>query len=226
MISVNKYRKIMEWLSPVNPRQSYEGIAKSRTPGSGAWFGANKRVLNWYDSDATSVFWLNGITGAGKTTLMTTTIETTIHKNDGHDRVAYFYCSFTDSESLGTANILGSILAQLCKPEDKICKKLESLYDERLGSRTGKPIRLTVDHLINLVIELDQCLERVHILVDAVNESGNWYNISQSFESITKSLSDQAALHLFISSINEKGIDRSMQKLPNIIIETLSPRDI
>ena len=58
-----------------------------------------------------------------------------------------------------------------------------------------------MDYLVNLVIELVQCLERVYILVDAVNESGDWYKILQSFESITKSLPDQANFHFFISNI-------------------------
>ena len=216
----------MEWLSPVDPRRSYEKIARSRTHGSGAWFTDSKKVTNWRQSSTTSVFWLNGITGAGKTTLMTTTIEDLIHPKDGRYRVAYFYCSFTDSESLDMVNILGSILAQLCEPEDDICEKLESLYDDRSGNWTGNPIRLTVNHLINLIIEQVQCLERAYILVDAVNECGDCREVLQSFETIAKSSSTKTTLHLLISSINEKGIESCLQKMPNMTTETLGPRDI
>ena len=216
----------MEWLSPVDPRQFYEKIARSRTQGSGAWFTDSKKVMNWRHSSTNSVFWLNGITGAGKTTLMTTTVESLIHLNDGRYRVAYFYCSFTDSESLDMVNILGSILAQLCEPEDKICEKLESLYDDRSGNRTGNPIRLTVNHLINLIIEHVQCLERAYILVDAVNECGDCHEVLQSFETIAKSSFTKTALHFFLCSINEKGIESSLQKMPNMTTETLGPRDI
>ena len=216
----------MEWLSPVDPQQSYEKIIRTRAQGSGAWFTDSKRFTNWRHSNTASVFWLNGITGAGKTTLMTTTVENLARLNDGRTRVAYFYCSFADSESLDVVNILGSILAQLCEPDDETCERLVSLFDDRSGNRTGKSIRLTVSHLVNLIIDQVQYLERVYILVDAVNECGDCHEVLKSLETIAISSSMKSSLHLFISSINEKGIESSFHKMPNITTETLNPRDI
>lgn len=216
----------MEWLSPVDPRQSYEKIARSRTPGSGAWFVDSKSFMAWRDSTTSSVFWLNGITGAGKTTLMTTAVEKLNSMDDRYCKVAYFYCSFADSESLDIVNILGSVLAQLCEPGDKIYQMLETLYDERLGGTSDKPARLNLNELIKLIIEQMQCLQTTYVVVDAINECGDSYEVLESLKTIVNSLPTKTILHLFLSSINEKCLETSLQKMPYIIIETLRPRDI
>lgn len=84
---------------------------------------------------------------------MTTAVEKLNSLNDTYCKVAYFYCSFADSESLEDINILGSVLAQLRDPDDKMYQKLETLYDDRLRGASDKPIRLNVDGLIKLIIE-------------------------------------------------------------------------
>lgn len=117
------YKKVMKWLSPVAP----ERIASSRTPGSGALFVDSKRLMAWCDSTIFSVFWPDGITGAGKTTLMTTAVEKLDSMNGRYCKVAYFYYSFADSESLDIVNILASVLAQLCELEDKVYQMVETL---------------------------------------------------------------------------------------------------
>ena len=83
MISGSQYRKVMKWLSPVDPRQSYEKIASSPTPRSGTWFMNSRELVSWRDSSSIAVFWMNGITGAGKTTLMTMGVKNLTHMNDG-----------------------------------------------------------------------------------------------------------------------------------------------
>ena len=216
----------MEWLSPVDPRLSYEKILKSRTMGSGVWFTESKKYMAWRESATDAVFWLNGITGAGKTTLMTTAVENVISRNHGQYRTAYFYCSFSNSESLDIGNILGSILAQLCEPNDKVYHRLNYLYDDRLGDKLNKPIPLEVNNLIRLVIEQVQSLRGVYIFVDAINECGDVYEVLASFDAIIKSLSTETVFHMFLSSVNERGIESLLCKIPNLSIETLSPRDI
>jgi len=83
--------------------------------------------MAWCDSTIFSVFWPDGITGAGKTTLMTTAVEKLDSMNGRYCKVAYFYCSFSDSESLEIVNVLASVPAQLCEPEDKVYQMAETL---------------------------------------------------------------------------------------------------
>ena len=49
------------WLSPVNPKDMYEKVSKSRTAGSGAWFTESTQLEKWMHSKTSSTFWLNGI---------------------------------------------------------------------------------------------------------------------------------------------------------------------
>lgn len=222
----NKYRKAMEWLSPVDPQQSYLKIVKSRTPGSGVWFTDSKRFIDWRDSKATSVFWLNGITGAGKTTLMTTAVENLLSMQYDNPKVTYFYCSFANGESLDMENILGSILAQLCEPEDSLYGKLETLYDERWRNTSTKPIRLDSAILSDLIVEKLQTVGVTYILIDAINECSEPYGIANALMNILERLSPCTILRLFLSSISEKGIESSLQRTSNLTIETLHHRQI
>ena len=226
MFTGTKYRKVMEWLSPVDPRQSYERILKSRTPGSGAWLTDSKDFLTWRESATNSVFWLNGITGAGKTTLMTTAIENVVAVDSKQCRTAYLYCSFANSETLEVGNILGSILAQLCNDDDTVYHKSVSLYDDRLGDKMERPIPLDVNVLVKLIAEQIQSIGNVYVFVDAINECGDVYEIAASFDTILKSLNTASRLHLFLSCINERGIENSLRQMPHLIIKTLSPRAI
>lgn len=79
---------IAKWLSPVDPKQLHEKIAKTRATGSGTWFFERQTFKHWYLSDNSTFLWLRGISpsllclgaftpmlmlaagGAGKTTLM------------------------------------------------------------------------------------------------------------------------------------------------------------
>lgn len=58
---------------------------------------------------------------------MTTAIEKPDSMNGRYCKVAYFYSSFADSESLDIVNILASVLSQLCEPEDKVYQMVETL---------------------------------------------------------------------------------------------------
>lgn len=56
-----KFAEILEWLSPVNPNEIREKVAKTRISGSGAWFTTSEQFQTWKNSQTSSTFWLNGI---------------------------------------------------------------------------------------------------------------------------------------------------------------------
>ena len=57
----DRHAQILEWLSPVNPREIRDKVSKSRIAGSGKWFTASEQLQRWRGSQASSTFWLNGI---------------------------------------------------------------------------------------------------------------------------------------------------------------------
>lgn len=62
-------RKLATWLCPVDPEAMMKKVGERTTKGSGEWFVGGNKIKKWLEVGS-GVFWLNGITGAGKTTLM------------------------------------------------------------------------------------------------------------------------------------------------------------
>ena len=160
---------------------------------------------------------------------MTSTYRTTAVENirsglDKNDRLAYFYCSFSDNESLDVNNILGSILSQICHPNDSVYRKIENIFGEKSKGVTGKPQRLKTNEVLQHIVEQCQDKNRCYIFIDAVNECSNPHDVLTCLESIVTDPS--ICVQAFISSINEKDIEEMIQSMPNLSIETLNEQEM
>ncbi|MCJ1286866.1 hypothetical protein MMC26_006212 [Xylographa opegraphella] len=215
----DQHRSIVQWLSPINAQTIRTKLASTRVNGSGTWFSNSEIFQNWVESHESTILWLNGITGAGKSTLITTAAERLLALEDVRERVAYFYCSFSDSASLDPANILGSILAQLCKPATTVYSKIETRHD------SDRDRRFTADELTDLLLEVIQQERSVYIFLDAVNECGDPVEVL----SYMRRLSEhhlKSTVRIFLSSINERGIEDCVESFPSWSVTTLLPRNM
>ena len=63
-------REVLHWISPI-PYIGHHNQAKSDVlPGTGAWFLKDEKVLSWLSSSSSSIMWLHGVAGSGKSKLM------------------------------------------------------------------------------------------------------------------------------------------------------------
>lgn len=138
------------------------------------------------------------------------------------DSTAYFYCSFTDNESLDVINILGSILAQLGGSTD-LYEKIKFKYDQESAKGFGKPQMMDDDQIVPLIIKSIRDRGHAIILLDAVNECGDPEKVLTPLKTIANSCEN---VYMFFSSINEKGIEDFLLQMPRLIIETLHTWDI
>lgn len=219
--SQQQYAEIMAWLSPVDPSLMRTSISRIRTPGTGEWLTRSKAFTKWRQASTSSTFWLNGITGSGKSTLTTTMIDELLVTQKSHD-IAYFYCSFSNDQTLHTQHILGSLLAQICSEYDALYEDLRSMYIDARQKTLGKPSMPEIDVLSSL-LKMQADTRHLYILIDGINECGDPYEILQSLNDISK---DPSNIRLFLSSINEKGIENYVSAMPALCIETLRPEDI
>ena len=137
-------------------------------------------------------------------------------------RVIYFYCSFSNEQSLHPQNVLGSLLAQTCEHTDSIYSELESLYAKASSRPATKPGQLNTKELVNLLIKQAEHQGNMYILVDGLNECANSIEILQGL----KTMSESPCIRLLVSSINDKGIETFMREIPHLNVETLHPKDI
>ncbi|MCJ1393371.1 hypothetical protein MMC18_006244 [Xylographa bjoerkii] len=215
----DQHSHIAQWLSPVNIETMRTKIGSNRVINSGTWFVDSKVFQTWVESNESKILWLNGITGAGKSTLMTTAVERLLAMEGVRERVAYFYCSFSESASLDPTNILGSILAQLCKPTDSVYAKIE------LRHNSSRNRRFVADELIDLLLEIVQQDRSVYIFLDAVNECGDPVEVLNYMRRLSAHRLKNT-VHIFLSSINEGGIDDCIESFPCWSAATLLPRDM
>ena len=104
---------------------------------------------------------------------------------------------------------------------------LTNLLSRNRGASTGagKPRHLEELELVGLIAQKLSSHEELYLLIDGVNECEDPQSILQWIANIVTSCSN-CSIRLFISSINEKDIEISIDGLPNARTENLRQIDI
>lgn len=141
-------------------------------------------------------------------------------RKGANDRLAYFYATFSDDESLDPVNILGSILAQLCNPNNIVYGRIGKLYDDKVSQNFGKIPRLGTGELVDLIFQMTNDDHQTFIFLDALNECGDPYVALSCIESLLAF--PRARIKICLSSINERGIVDYLLRMPNLLTKTLN----
>lgn len=118
---------------------------------------------------------------------------------------------------------MGSILAQTCIESDPVYENIRAKCAGRSGRPTSKPPRLDVDALVDLIIRQAQYHKHLYIALNGVNEYSDPYGLLQALKRI---LTSATGVRLLMSSINEKGIERSIACMPKTYKVTIAPTNI
>ena len=124
--------------------------------------------------------------------------------------INYYYCDFSDSKSLETRIILGTIIRQLLEniiiPEG-LEQKIDQFY--RLGTRTA-----TDDELISILYIVIKLFSIVYICIDGLDECGK--DEQATILSVVNQLaqSDQTIVKILITSRQEPLISSSLRAFP------------
>ena len=116
-------RDMKKWLSLAEPEKNHEDAKARRQMPLGDWLFQQKAFTGWENSSKSSILWLYGFAGTGKTGLIRRVIDHMRSKR-GHNhqgKLAFFYCSndkasANRTESYSRANpeeALRSIVSQL-----------------------------------------------------------------------------------------------------------------
>ncbi|KAI5777727.1 hypothetical protein EDC01DRAFT_385661 [Geopyxis carbonaria] len=222
MHSQEAQRRIRELLCPISPATVRDKVAKARVPGSGVWFTEGEKFKSWVKETGPAFLWLNGITGAGKTTLMTTAVDSLLSTSNAKFGVAYFYCSFSVDDSQNLTYILGSLLSQLCPPGDPI---LHYLHERILSITHGSSgAELPVEELRALILRKARTQLATYLFLDAANECADPFGVLTQLAALAAA--PDCHIHVFLSSINERGIDTVLRAVPGLLVETVLPRSI
>ncbi|KAF2096252.1 C2H2 domain-containing protein [Rhizodiscina lignyota] len=162
------YVVVIDWFagasSNVEDHEAHRSIRKA-SKASGNWILRHPKIENWRESDipVSSLLWLKGIPGAGKTILASVVIDECL--KDAKNPTAYYYCKANDPSRNTCLSILKGLLSQLlsqCRVLVPFCSDKRMLSGEVVLSSTS-----LASQLIKLFCET---LPKIFMVVDGLDE--------------------------------------------------------
>ncbi|KAF4471002.1 ankyrin 1, partial [Fusarium albosuccineum] len=157
----------------------HQTISQSRAPDFGQWLLKHENYRKWCETSSSSVLWLHGIMGSGKTYLFSVVVDSLLTTAASHQNptpFAHFYCLSTEAEPERSSadEILRSVLRQLAMSQTNngVRDMLASEFERRSKSARLRGLdlpKLAGKECVDLIIEVAN-EDPIVILLDAVDQ--------------------------------------------------------
>ncbi|KAI1672188.1 hypothetical protein L13192_03047 [Pyrenophora tritici-repentis] len=224
-LQASKRTRIVQWLSPEPYIQHHKQNMQGVLTGTGQWLLADPIFKRWKDDSASSILWLHGIPGSGKSKLVSVVIEEAVARYKAGDspQPVFFYCSRNPAELTRSEPqaILASLARQLSclEPGKPLLEPSVSLYREKEaeGFASGP---LQMDETLNLVLQLIAQYPLTTIVIDAMDECDpqKRHELLKALEKILQNSS--SLVKIFVSSRNDQDIVLRLRNYPNLEIDS------
>lgn len=196
-----------------------EDIYDRRVDGTGDWLVEHPDFVPWRESATSTLLWINGKSGSGKSHLAARVINR-LNPRQGSESataLAYVYCSSTQSATpIKFHNILGSLLGQLYEqlsPLDDI-NPMGSRADS--GSRES-PQRAEMKEWINMACAKHRSC---FIIIDGLDECSHFEDLCAFIAALTESIDSFLSVKVLVfSRPNYAVIDRPRSSFPQIQVD-------
>ncbi|KAI9675706.1 MAG: hypothetical protein M1817_001073 [Caeruleum heppii] len=215
--------KILNWLSPQPYIQHHNSAKRDVLEGTGTWLIEEDLLLDWMKSSYSSILWLHGIPGSGKTKLVSILIEHLIrdYNQRRNPPPIYFYCTRNNAEKerSDASAIFASFVRQLCRTEDarSIATPVLEKYRER-KEQAFTAVGPILDESVALLKAMIASRPVTTIVIDALDECDETSrsDLMMTFEDIIRH-SDKL-VKLFVSSREDRDIHDQLKDCPNLEI--------
>lgn len=225
-LNENDRIKFFDWLSAVQYVKHHRTKSKLLLPGSCQWLFRKPTFHTWTKSSASSILWLHGIPGSGKSMLTCSLIERfkAMHKLTGSSPLlAYFYCSrdTAEPERADPGEVLRSILEQLSSSDmDAPLRQPAVLaYRERKREARGrKPEKLSLEESAEVILQILEENPAI-IVIDALDECDaiGRHDLIRSLREIIRE--SASIVKIFLSSRDDKDIVKQMATASEVYIK-------
>ncbi|OQU98575.1 NACHT domain-containing protein isoform 2 [Cladophialophora immunda] len=162
---------------------------RARKAGESSRIFDHAAYRQWIQSSASSVLWITGILGSGKT-VSTASVLQEISISFPNALVCYFFCSHDDAESLKARTIVGSLARQLLSLLDP------AAFGRIDASESGA---LDNDEIVSCLLNLLPQSEQNFVIIDGLDECIET-ELDQLFDSLGKLLKSHHRFYIFCSS--------------------------
>jgi hypothetical protein len=220
-LEVDTRARILKAISTIPYASHHKLASENRLKGSGKWLLEKPAFKKWLNDDRSSVLWLHGIPGSGKTKLTSLVVD----QMRGKMANAHFYCmrNPAEPERAESRSILASFVRQL-STESRDGPLLESIIDRfQDGISQGfldiEEQTWTKEEYIEALMTLVEDHQEVTLIIDALDEVDD--NDRQDFiDTLGHVLREtNGLLKIFISSRDSYDIVLALEGSPNVYIE-------
>ena len=231
-------RQILEWLSPLAPRERHRAVSEGRMDGVGGWLLRTEEFQKWRTSEDQAVhpvLFCCGDPGVGKTYLRcvkvtffeiscktkqvkhSSLVIDTLYNSIDKDNVAVagVYCDFHDHKEQSGASVLAVLLKQLVAGAEPIPEAIREAFERAKRVFDGRTLRLP--EIRAMLTKLLSSLRRGFICIDALDEFPTRYRpeLLQSLQHIAQECPD---IRIFITGRPHiRGeVDRYFPGRPNL----------
>uniref|UniRef100_L2FZ75 Ankyrin repeat protein n=1 Tax=Colletotrichum fructicola (strain Nara gc5) TaxID=1213859 RepID=L2FZ75_COLFN len=228
--------KAMTYISTVPVGVHHNEKRENRTRDTCEWLIHHTQFLKWEESACSSVLWLQGNIGTGKSFLTSKVIDRywaqsrnasqpPCEKSD--EGVAFFYCNSSDTTRHSVHSVLRSYVRQLCevtRDRKSVHRVVIDLYNRRAEIQSD----ITVEDCETALIEMINSYPRTVLILDALEECNK--ETRRKLIEIFKRLVEKSnrLLKIFIASRPEHDLNGYMRSFQGpqtmITISTLDNR--
>ncbi|KAL3476642.1 hypothetical protein BJX99DRAFT_258189 [Aspergillus californicus] len=196
----NKRLEILKWISEPCHSKSHREVRRKFLRGTGQWLEQERIYRAWKADKESSILWLIGIKGAGKTCLESFVIEDS-------PRPVYFYCNQEGDASTRPSRsdeVLASLVRQLAQVPTTSCllEPVTAMYAEQDESGFGKLDREESQRLIGELLVYHP--KPTTVIIDAL-DACDTHGILEILQ-VLHTLMQQSEVKLFISSCDNQDI--------------------
>ena len=217
--------KIFDWLSSVHYTSHHRSKSSSLLPESGEWLLRKPKFIEWLRSSSSSILWLHGIPGCGKSMLIAHVIEYLQARSSLETSpapIAYFYCArnSTEPERADPEEVLRCILEQLStSDEDQPVREpvVKAYLSRKKEARGRKPERLGLLETVQTILELLEANPAI-IVIDGLDECDPMKRqaLLNGLRTIIRKSKNLAKV--LISSRDDHDLVYRLSKTPNLYI--------
>ncbi|KAF4450017.1 ankyrin repeat-containing protein [Fusarium austroafricanum] len=185
--------QILCWFSEAKIEDYQQDAKNRRTKNTARWVFDKPQYHDWRKTNGSSLLWIKGIAGAGKTTVMSRIVDKyrkSVQKGEdfAKPQMAYFYCKRDGADRRFSKNIFRSFIRQLASEYHPLPDKVLQTYKEK-GQPSSLSTILDADEYVDLLKELIPRTTETVLILDALDECiGNDTQSTQSSNEMSKVL--------------------------------------
>ena len=228
----SKRLEILRWVSAEPYLEHHEQISKKALTGTGKWLLEDPLYAKWHKESTSSLLWLHGKVGAGKSTLVSIVIEDAKRRFEAGQNPppVFFYCSRNAAELQRSdpAAILSSIVRQLSctEPGHPLLSPIIEIYERKGQGYSSQGLQ--VEESRDLIMRLIEYYPMTTIVIDALDECDPEKRelLLDTIESLLQH-SSLGLLKVFLSSRDDQDISCTLREYPNLdLVSSRNSADI